>query len=227
MPFEATEPLGWLSFLFLFLVVAMCAGALLSRRALEGGEELPPPSRLMPQVALQLLFVLAFALLAARDAGIELPVTRASLPRALLVGAGGLALMLASAPLLWRFTSEAERARRARFLPRDRHETILCLLVSVLAGLGEEVAWRAVLPALVAHFTGGVWLPVLVSAAAFGLAHMVQGKLASAAVFGFALVFHGIVFLTGDLWTAVSVHAAYDALVTTVIGPRLHRRSLA
>ena len=56
---------------------------------------------------------------------------------------------------------------------------------------------------------------------------MVQGRLASATVFGFALLFHGVVFLTGDLWTVMAVHALYDALVTTVIGPRLHGRAAA
>jgi membrane protease YdiL (CAAX protease family) len=73
--------------------------------------------------------------------------------------------------------------------------------------------------------TGSVALAIALSALSFGLGHWLQGKLAIFAVIGFALVFHGLVALTGGLPAAIAVHALYDALVGTTIGPYLHKRA--
>ncbi len=225
MPFIATEPLGMVAWAFVALQVLLAYAAWRSRAALVGGEKLPPPRVLYPVVALQLLVLLGLALAAAWDAGIALRPPGHSWERALIYGPLALALLLASVLPVWRFTPAAERARRTALLPRDTVETSLVLLVCLIAGVAEEIAYRAVLPGLLQRLTGSLEAALLLSAVAFALAHWVQGKLAMAVVLGFAIAFHALVALTGGLAAAIAVHALYDALVSTWLGPRLHRRA--
>lgn len=225
MPFQVSEPIGSVAWAFLALQVLLVWGAWRSRKALEAGEELPPPAVLYGSVIVQGLLLLAFALAAAWDAGIRLRPADQSWGRALLWGPPALALLLASVPPVWRLTSPEERARRAQMLPGTPRERSLALAVSLVAGVGEEVVWRAVLPALLLHLTGSLALAIGLSVVSFSLAHWVQGRLAMGVVLLFALLFHGLVALTGGLVAAVAVHALYDAAVSVWLGPLLHRRA--
>jgi membrane protease YdiL (CAAX protease family) len=224
MPFAVTDSLGSIAWAFLFLQVLLVWAAWRSRVALEAGEELPPPGVLYGSIALQGLFLLGFALAAAWDAGIHLRPIDQSWTQSVLWGPVALLLLLAAVPSVWRLTSPEERERRAQMLPRTAPERSLALAVSLIAGVGEEIVWRAVLPALLLHLTGSLTLAIGLSAVSFGLAHWVQGKLAMAVVIAFALVFHGLVALTGGLVAAVAVHALYDAVVAIWLGPLLHER---
>lgn len=225
MPFTVSDPLGLVAWAFLALQVAVLWAVKRSRAALEAGETLPEPSVLFPSLAVQGSIMLAVALGAAYDAGIRLIPETQSVARALVWGPLALLLLLGSVPILWRITPPDQRKRNAAFLPRNAKERTWMLLVSLIAGLSEEIAWRAVLPALLVHLTGSVGIAIGLSALSFGFAHWTQGKLAIVAVFGFALVFHGLVALTGGLPAAIAVHALYDAIVATVLGPALHRRA--
>jgi membrane protease YdiL (CAAX protease family) len=225
MPFTVTDPLGLFAWAFLALQVAVLWGVMRSRKALNAGETLPEPNVLFPSLAVQLSILLAVSLAAAYDAGIRLIPASQSVARALVWAPLALLLLLASVPLLWRVTPLEQRKRNAGLLPRNAKERAWMLVVSLIAGLSEEIAWRAVLPALLWHLTGSEWIAIGLSALSFGFAHWTQGTLAIAAVFGFALVFHGLVALTGGLPAAIAVHALYDAIVATLIGPALHRRA--
>ena len=226
MPFAVTDPLGLAAWAFLGMQVALLWAVRRSRAALESGEKLPSPSVLYPSLALQGLFVLGAALLAAHDAGIRLIPAAQSVSKALIWAPIALALLVGSVPVLWRITPAEQRERNTAFLPTNAKESSWVLAVSLIAGLGEEIAWRAVLPALLVHLTGSTALAIALSALSFGFAHWVQGKIAIVAVFAFALVFHGLVALTGGLPAAIAVHALYDALVGTILGPYLRRRAV-
>ena len=225
MPFAVTDPLGLAAWAFLGMQIALLWAVRRSRVAIEAGESMPSPAVLYPSLALQGLFVLGAALLAAHDAGIRLIPPTQSVARALIWAPIALALLVASVPVLWRLTPAEQRERNAAFLPRDAKERSWVLAVSLIASLGEEIAWRAVLPALLVHLTESVALAIVLSALSFGFAHWVQGKIAIVAVFAFALVFHGLVALTGGLVAAIAVHALYDALVGTILGPYLRQRA--
>lgn len=101
--------------------------------------------------------------------------------------------------------------------PRTGGERALWVVISLLAGIGEEIAYRGVLVAIVAAWAG---LPVgvAVAAVAFALAHLAQGWRATPIVLGFALAFHGLVLVTGSLWVAMAVHAAYDLVAGFAYG---------
>ena len=224
LTFRAAAAPGWAAWVLLALIALATLGAHASRRALVGGEALPPLRALYPQLALQLGAVGLVAALASRELALE--VWRRPAPSAGAWAWGGLALaaMLAAAALLWRVTPADERARRAALIPATSDERALLVLLACVAGLAEELAWRAVLPALIARWTGSAWAGVALAAGSFGLAHALQGRLAMGVVLVLALVFQGLVEVAGSLWVAVAVHAAYDAGVGLWLAPRLRDR---
>lgn len=225
LAFRAENAPAWPSWLLLALVVLAVPAALASRRALESGAALPAPGALYGQAALQLSVVGVLGWLAARDLGLELASRPAPTAGDWALGGAALAGMLAMALAVWRVMPAVERERGAAFLPRNAGERALVVLVACLAGIAEELAWRAVLPALLWRWTGDARLAVALSALSFGLGHAVQGRLAMAVVFATALVFQLLVEVSGGLWVAVAVHAAYDALVVLGLSPYLRRRS--
>ncbi len=96
------------------------------------------------------------------------------------------------------------------FMPSNATELGWWLVVSVLAGTGEEITWRAVQTGLLAAATGNYPTAVVLSALSFGAAHAVQGWRSSAVIVVFALGFQTLVWLTGSLYVAMAVHIVYD-----------------
>jgi membrane protease YdiL (CAAX protease family) len=225
LAFRAEDAPGWPSWLLIALVLLAMPAALASRRAIVNGAEMPAPGALYGQAAVNLSIVGVVALLAARDLGLAVASRPAPTAWAWVLGGAVLAGMLAMALVVWRVTPAAERERGAAFLPRNARERALVVGVACLAGVAEELAWRAALPALLDRWTGDAWLAVGLSALSFGLGHAVQGRLAMAVVFATALVFQLLVEASGGLWVAVAVHAAYDLLAVLWLSPYLRGRS--
>lgn len=88
-------------------------------------------------------------------------------------------------------------------------------VISVLAGLSEEMLFRGVVQALAAGWVEGplgVWLGLAVAAVLFGLAHRITTTYAVlASVIG--LYLGGIWLISGNLLVPIVAHAAYDFLV--------------
>jgi hypothetical protein len=129
---------------------------------------------------------------------------------AVLLGSGVLALALVAMGIGWRLASSHARRRLRMLVPTNASERAAWLGVSAVAGISEEVAFRGILPALLARQTGSFALAVAISAVAFALAHLLQGWGATLFVGIFGLIFHGLVWITGGLWTAIAVHILYD-----------------
>lgn len=225
LAFRAVDPPSWGTWLFLALVVLAIPAALASRRAIASGTEMPAPRVLYAQLALQLLILGGVAQLAAGDLGLD-PWSR-PLPSAAAWawGAATLVGMILAAFAVWRVMPQAERERGEAFLPRDGLARALAVLTACLAALAEELAWRAVLPALVWSWTGDGWLAIGIAAAMFGLGHAVQGGLAMTVVFAMAFAFQALVEVAGGLVVAIAVHATYDVLAVLVLGPYFRTRS--
>ena len=107
-------------------------------------------------------------------------------------------------------------------LPRNGAETGLCALLSINAGVGEELFFRLLLPLLIATLTGDPRLGFLAAGAIFGLAHVYQGWVGIVATTIIGLVLTAIYLWVGQLWIAMAVHAAFD-LVGLVIRPSISR----
>ncbi len=141
----------------------------LARRAM------PPRASFLVSLVLQQVALAWFALWVAGHEYILLawrvghPVRDAALG-VLLTGT-----MIAAARPLWREAVRRRERRAYLTMPRTAPERVLWIAVSLAAGVAEEVAYRAVLFALLLRILGGPVPAALAGAACFGLAHLVQG----------------------------------------------------
>lgn len=111
------------------------------------------------------------------------------------------------------------RARSVHyFMHENGMERAWWFLVSVLAGVGEEITWRGVQTTLLVLLTGRYWIAAALSAASFGAAHALQGWRAAAIIVFFGLGFQVIVFASGSLYVAMAVHVAYDVTAGLAYG---------
>ncbi len=82
-------------------------------------------------------------------------------------------------------------------------------LISLAAGLAEELLFRGVLQVGIVQYTGWNWFAIVVAAVVFGAAHPIS--LMYALLAGLIGVYLGwLLHATGNLLTPVVTHAAYD-----------------
>lgn len=108
-------------------------------------------------------------------------------------------------------------------MPRNAAETLWMALMSINAGLGEELFFRLLLPLLLILVTGRAILSCVIATLIFGLVHMYQrlpGILATT-ILGLALM--TLYLWTETLWIAMLIHATLD-LVGVVVRPALQKR---
>lgn len=120
----------------------------------------------------------------------------------------GMALGLGEAPLL-----------RA-LLPRTRRERAAFAVLSGAAGVGEELAYRGYVIAVLGSVMGTVGTAA-VSSLVFGVLHAYQGALgvARTAVLGGILAWG--LLASGSLWPAMAAHALLDVLLGIVLAERM------
>ena len=127
--------------------------------------------------------------------------------------AAGIAMYVAAVAImrpLWRKTVLKRERIVHLFMADTAEERAWWVLVSLLAGIGEEITWRGVQTGLLVPLVGSYWLASIVSAVGFALSHWVQGWKSVLGIFGFALVFQLVVIASGSLYVAMAVHVAYD-----------------
>ncbi|MGB6132108.1 MAG: CPBP family intramembrane glutamic endopeptidase [Acidobacteriaceae bacterium] len=110
----------------------------------------------------------------------------------------------------------------AALLPRNGAETAWTALLSVNAGVGEEIYFRLLLPLLLVSLGSGALAAFVIAGLIFGAMHFYQGiaGIVATTVIGGAMA--ALYLWTGDLWIAAGAHALLD-LVGLVIRPTLQR----
>lgn len=108
-------------------------------------------------------------------------------------------------------------------MPRNGHERLIMIPLSLNAGFSEELFFRLALPLLVAHVTGSAIVAAVVATAAFGLAHAYQGwkGVLGTALIGGVLMSQYLV--SGSLLRVMIIHAAID-LVALIVRPAIADR---
>jgi len=144
----------------------------------------------------------------------------ARLPNPSGVVAGAVMLVVAIAFMRPRWRKAVERRTRIvhLFMPRDRTERLLWVLVAASAGFGEEITWRGVQPMLLATLIGHPVVAAALVAVTFGIGHMVQGWRSAAIIVVFAASFQTVVWLSGSLYVAMAVHFIYDVVAGMTYG---------
>jgi CAAX amino terminal protease family. len=95
-------------------------------------------------------------------------------------------------------------------VPRTGEEQLLFALVSITAGFCEELVYRGWLWRFFGDLTGHLWMAVLLSAVAFGLAHAYQGRAGCVQTGIAGLVFSLPVLLAHSLVPSQVIHAGID-----------------
>lgn len=208
--------LGWAGYCqLLFFGLLLPWGAVRTARQLNT-RPLPPLPRYLRMVTVQhLFFIIASAalLFIETDGSFAWRSLLGGPQQPLLSWLGGAVVLVVLIVLmrpLWR-RSVMKRTRLAYlFMPRTAAEKGRWALVSLLAGVGEELTYRGVMPVFLIRLTGSFWAGMLIAATVFSISHFPQGWRSVAIIFGIALVMQGLVFFTGTLLVAMAVHFIYD-----------------
>lgn len=116
-------------------------------------------------------------------------------------------------------TEESEFLRQ--IIPRTPFEKLLFVGVSLAAGLGEELAYRAYVIPVLAGLVGSDWTAAVLSSGIFGFLHAYQGHIGVVRTGVMGLVLAAVFLWSGSLWPAVAAHAVIDLLGGLVLGPRM------
>jgi membrane protease YdiL (CAAX protease family) len=130
---------------------------------------------------------------------------------------------LGSLPWRWSWRTTESKRRMMWMLPNKGSDLAWWMVVSLVAGVVEEIVYRGVMVQLWERVLGGWWPAVAVCASAFGFAHFVQGWRTVAVIAVLAVGNHLIVRASGDLYTAMAIHFVYDVLAGVIL-LRLARR---
>jgi membrane protease YdiL (CAAX protease family) len=195
------------------VLLLMPALGLLSWYRLKSGKVLPQKKkRLQSAMAAQIL-LLVFALAVASHEGITL--FPRNLPSTLecILGGGFVAATLLRLRRAWKHIDKKRKERLHLFLPETSSELRYWVPIAVLAGFGEECAYRGVAFTLLREMKLSAPASVFICVVAFGIGHMTQGRRSALAVALMGLLFHLMVFTTGTLYLAIGVHTLYDLLL--------------
>ncbi len=99
--------------------------------------------------------------------------------------------------------------RNIKVTPDTPGELALFMLVSLTAGVWEELVYRGFLIWFLVPLAG-VTGAVVVSSLIFGLGHLYQGIRGLVTATGLGLVFAALYLVSGTLWWLIAVHAAID-----------------
>jgi membrane protease YdiL (CAAX protease family) len=209
-----------LYFFFLVLVFVPLAGVASYFRIRSGKPLRPKRQRYVVTMAVQVV-ILGVTFWAARSEEVELLGTRGGNPLVWLAVAGYMVLLTIRIRTAWTKLSDSRKKQAARLLPDDPSLMRLWVGVSALAAISEECAYRGLAYQLLRSIGFDVAWALLVCVATFAIGHMTQGWRGVLGTFMLALVFHGLVFLTGALYLAIAFHAAYNLIVGIIALPIL------
>ncbi|WP_341952659.1 CPBP family intramembrane glutamic endopeptidase [Salinibacterium sp. TMP30] len=102
-------------------------------------------------------------------------------------------------------------------LPRNRQELVLGGLLSINAGVVEELLFRLALPALLFATTGNAIVAVVGSLLLFGLLHSYQGVAGIVITTVIGALFMALYVLSGSILVAIIAHAVVDLRSLVVI----------
>jgi len=95
-------------------------------------------------------------------------------------------------------------------IPRNRHERCWTTVLSIVAGVTEELCFRLVLPILIFIVTGSGLLAVILSTIWFGLVHFYQGWIGILATLLVGAIMMFVYVLTQNIWLVMLIHTVID-----------------
>ena len=136
-----------------------------------------------------------------------------------LLAAG--AVILAVFWLVGRVLGLDETPVLRQLLPTTAREKRVFAILSLSAGVGEELAYRAYAVLAISAVVGSAWLALALACVPFGLLHVYQGPVGLVRTYVLGLVLGASYLVTGSLWPAMVAHTGLDLLGGLVLGDRL------
>lgn len=206
-------------FHLVYFGIVLPIGAVRSKRKhLEQQVPLPNRIRHFRLTSFSLLMFAALSLVVAREERIT--VFARTIPPGIAILAG-LAMYLATVAFMlprWRKAVDQRSRVVYLFMPDNSAERAWWMVVSILAGVSEEITWRCVQIVLLTELIGNYWTAALVSAISFAFAHYLQGLRSVIIIVMFAMGFQALAWLGGSLYVAMVVHTAYDITAGLMYG---------
>jgi membrane protease YdiL (CAAX protease family) len=146
--------------------------------------------------------------------------------RPILHLAWGVALCVVGVGLIWVFDLVSKRyfdVQDTEFvrmlLPQTRREKAWFCVLSVFAGVGEEIAFRGFLLTAIELWSGSVVLALFVSSIAFGVVHAYQARAGMLRAGMLGMLLGGSLLVTGSLVPAIVAHTLIDWVMGLWLGP--------
>jgi membrane protease YdiL (CAAX protease family) len=190
-------------------------GAFIPYLAIKSGrrlaaQPLPPKVKYFSsQIIILSIFFLVSAFVARRE-WIDVFPREVPEPRMFVLGAAVLVALVVLMRPMWKRRVEERSRRTWLFMPRTRQERVLWAGCSLAAGLSEELTYRGVMFVVLWRVTGSPLAAALIAAAVFSISHFLQGWKSMTIIFGLALAFQMIAWVSGSLYIGMAVHALYD-----------------
>ena len=217
----ASEMGFWGRYFMVLALIVMPALGFASYLRIRSGKPLPPKARRYRSMIVFQLLLLLITVQAAREAGSPLLGAHFPGPVAWLIAGGTFVLLTSRLRRAWPKLS-SERRERARIVLPDHPSLMrMWVVISALAGITEECAYRGLAFRFLTANHGSVILALLLCVVSFGVAHMTQGWRGVLGTSAIAVVMHAVVFLTQSLYLAIVLHAAYDLMVGVIAMPIL------
>jgi len=208
--------------IFISMVVILPMDSLISVRHQAGMAQRPPINRLHTYLSGSLVLWLSLCVVIGNwiyqgghlvELGIEAANSRALLSTLLLIIFAALVIRLLAKKI-----QHSEKFRHGyigndnylrEMLPRTRTERNTFYLLSVSAGVCEELIYRGFVFAYLLHYIPMPWVVVL-SSVLFGLAHSYQGLKGIPLTGAVGLLLALLYLYTGSIWAPIVLHAAID-----------------
>ena len=209
------------------VLVALLPTLVLGQRVMDAEEAAELPIVPLYLSSMATIWVMgAAAVWAASESGI--PLARLGLVEVDvvtgLVWTGGVTLTGLAALAAGRALGRRELPLLERLLPRTATERGLFVLLSLSAGVGEELAFRGFLIPAVELASGSRALAVVVSSLAFGMRHSYQGAGGVLRAGALGALLAAPLLATGSLYPSIAAHALYDLIVGLLLAGWLLRR---
>jgi len=102
-------------------------------------------------------------------------------------------------------------------LPRSTAEKVFWIILSVCAGITEEICFRGYVISRMSKLTGTVWPGVILGSISFGLGHLYQGMAGVALISLYGIMFCLLFIARGSLVPCMIAHALQDILAAFVV----------
>lgn len=212
--------------LLVILVIAPLASALAARRAVPTGHakyaRYARTMLILWATTLLALYALRLHGLSAADVGVVAP----TLPLTAYV----FALLLVGVPALMSLRrtlgphADDYHERLRRVIPSTAGEWAWFVPVAFSAGICEEFLYRGYALTTIANVSGHVWLGVVLSTLAFGLAHAYQGWRGIVGTSVLGLLFALLYLTFSSLYPCMLAHVLQDLIGGASISRRLARK---